>query len=191
MNASPSLPVLLAALCAASAAPAADTVYKWIDEKGVVNYTTTPPSKRKAVTVDVAPAVAGQGVVMDYDEARYWRSRNAREAANDMENSRLQRDTEQLRQSRLRQEIAAAESATRQKSAAQMAGDQCRSERRVDCESSGGMAGVSGSSLYAYQPIVVVAPQPATTTSPGPYFSVTPNFTPGYSKPLIYGTPAR
>jgi hypothetical protein len=171
------------------AAPAAATVYKWVDEKGVVNYTTTPPSNRKTATVDVAPAVAGQGVVMDFDEARYWRARNARETASNMEHDRLRRDTEQLRQTRLRQEIAAAESDARQKSAAQLALDQCRRERRVDCETN--PTGTFGTSLYPYPQVVVVARRPAAATASGSYFSVTPNFTPGYSSPQIYSRSVR
>lgn len=178
------------ATAGATAAASASTVYKWVDEKGVVNYTTTPPSNRKAAAVDVAPPVAGQGAVVDYDEARYWRARSEREAASDYALERLRRETEQMRQGRLRQEIAAAERASSQKSALQMAMDQCRAERRVDCETTAGADGYGGS-LYTYPPIVVVTRRPAVVAPPGPYFSVTPNFTPGFSKPLIYSTPMR
>ena len=35
--------LLIATLLSAAASLSAATVYKWTDEKGVVNYTTTPP----------------------------------------------------------------------------------------------------------------------------------------------------
>jgi hypothetical protein len=190
----------LSVLCAMSDAPAA-TVYKWVDEKGVVNYTTTPPSNRMAAAVDVAPAVAGQGGTGGDGEACYWRERAQREAASGLEQDRLRRETEQLRQSKLRQEMAAAEAASKQKTAAQLAYEQCRSERRVDCETLLGLGGAPGyalgyasggigSSLYAYPPVVVTRRR-AVPAPTGPYFSVTSNFTPGFSTPLIYATPAR
>lgn len=45
----------ICALLLAGAAAGADT-YKWIDERGVVNYGETPPAGRPAKTVDTQPA---------------------------------------------------------------------------------------------------------------------------------------
>ena len=170
------------------AAALAATVYKWTDEKGVVNYTTVAPDKRPAQAIDAAPAVEGKGQGASYDEARYWRERAQREALRDLQGERLQSETELLRQQRLRQEIAAAEAQSRQKTEAQLRLEQCRAERRVDCDSAaygGAMYGYGG-----YAPGVLVvqrlgrAPAPASS-----YFSITSNFTPGFSKPLVYSNP--
>ena len=184
---------LLAAPFAASLAHA-QQVYKWSDEKGVVNYTTTAPSQRKFAVVDVAPAVAGQGVLMDSGEARYWRARHQREAASEMTLERMRRDTEALRQTKLRQEMVAAETAARQPSATQRAIDQCRSERRVDCDSPAtsthpGGGGYATSSLVANPQFIIVNRSTVTPAPAGPYFSTTPHFTPGYSIPQIYSNP--
>ena len=172
----------------------AQQVYKWTDDKGVVNYTTTPPSLRKAAVVDVAPAVAVQGTVTDYDESSYWRARSQREAANDMTLDRMRRDTESLRQAQLQQDIAKAEVAAQQKSATQRAIDQCRSERRVDCESPAvnnwpGGGGYATSTLYPHPQYIIVNRTAVAPAPTRPYFSVTPNFTPGYSIPQIYPNP--
>ena len=170
------------------AAALAATVYKWTDEKGVVNYTTVPPDKRPAQAIDAAPAVEGKGQGAGYDEARYWRERAQREALRDLQGERLQSETELLRQQRLRQEVAAAEEQSKQKSEAQLRQEQCRAERRVDCDSA-----LYGGAVYGYGgyvPGVVVvqrsgrAPAPASS-----YFSITSNFTPGFSKPLVYSNP--
>lgn len=171
---------------AAALTAQATTVYRWVDEKGVVNYTTTPPpAARKAATVDVSPAVAGQGDVLDGEEARYWRARNQREALRDATEQRMQRETVQLQQARTRQEMALAESRARERSQWRAAVDQCKSQRHVDCETA-----PYGPTYGQPVPLVIVA-RPGVNPFPStgaPYFSVTPNFTPGFSKPLIYGT---
>ena len=195
MNASPALLMFSGLLTAfATCAVSAATVYKWVDEKGVVNYTTTPPANRKAAEVDVAPAVAArgeQGAPADYDEARYWRARSEREAASAATLERMRRETEQLHQAALRQQSAVAAHAASQKTAAQLAIEQCQRERRVDCDASGGYPGGDyGRSPYAY-PQVVVTRGPAAAAPAAPYFSVTPNFTPGFSKPLVYSNRVR
>ena len=201
-NRSPAVPyqraavLCLAGLLVAVFAPAAalaTTVYKWTDEKGVVNYTTVAPDKRPAQVIDAAPAVEGKGQGASYDEARYWRERAQREALRDLQGERLQSETELLRQQRLRQEIAAAEAQSRQKTEAQLRQEQCRAERRVDCDSALYGGAPYGGAVYGYGgylPGVVVvqrfgrAPAPASS-----YFSITSNFTPGFSKPLVYSNP--
>lgn len=173
-------------LIAATLVAHATTVYRWVDEKGVVNYTTTPPpAARKAATVDVSPAVAGQGEVLDGEEARYWRARNQREALRDATDQRMQRETVQLQQARMRQEMALAENRARERSQRQSAVDQCKSQRHVDCETA-----PYGPTYGQPVPLVIVA-RPGVNPFPStgaPYFSVTPNFTPGFSKPLVYTT---
>ena len=141
----------------------------------------------------ISPAVEGKGQGAGYDEARYWRERAQREALRDLQGARLQSETELLRQQRLRQEIAAAEAQTKQKTEAQFRQEQCRAERRVDCDSAPYSGAPYGGAVYGYGgyvPGVVVvqrsgrAPAPASS-----YFSITSNFIPGFSKPLVYSNP--
>jgi hypothetical protein len=173
-------------LIAAALTAQATTVYRWVDEKGVVNYTTVPPpTARKAATIDVSPAVAGQGDILSGEEARYWRARGEREALRDATEQRMQRETVQLQQSRARQEMALAEARSREKSQWQSAVDQCKSQRHVDCET------VPYGPMYGQPVPLVIVARPGVNPFPStgaPYFSVTPNFTPGFSKPLVYTT---
>jgi len=173
-------------LMAAALAAQATTVYRWVDEKGVVNYTTAPPpAARKAATIDASPAVAGQGDILSGEEARYWRARNQREALRDATEQRMQRETVQLQQTRATQEMARAEARSREKSQWQSAVDQCKSQRHVDCETA-----PYGPTHRHPAPVVIVA-RPGVNPFPStgaPYFSVTANFTPGFSKPLVYTT---
>ena len=186
----------LAALMLGVIAPAAAlaaTVYKWTDEKGVVNYTTVAPDKRPAQAIDAAPAVEGKGQGAGYDEARYWRERAQREALRDLQGERLHSETELLRQQRLRQEIAAAEAQSKQKSEAQLRQEQCRAERRVDCDSAPYGGAPYGGAVYGYggyAPGVVVVHRLGRAPAPvSSFFSITSNFTPGFSKPLVYSNP--
>ena len=185
---------LVLGVAAPVATPAA-TVYKWTDEKGVVNYTTVAPDKRLAQAIDATPAVEGKGQGAGYDEARYWRERAQREALRDLQGERLQSETELLRQQRLRQEIAAAEAQTKQKTEAQLRQEQCRAERRVDCDSASYGGAPYGGAMYGYgyggyAPGVVVVQRPGRASAPASsFFSITSNFTPGFSKPLVYSNP--
>lgn len=181
--------LLLSCLTAAAAlsAPMATgaTVYKWIDENGVVNYTTTPPAPSRAAkvaTVEVAPPAEVRGAAQDNGEAQYWRARAEREAARDLAEQRLRRETEELRQVKLRQDIVAADTEARKKSAAQVAYEQCRAERRVDCDSNAAVAvgGVLATSVV-YPQVVVIARPTRSVAVQKPYFSSPPNFTPGFS----------
>ena len=173
---------------------AASTVYKWVDEKGIVNYTTTPPSaQRKATVIDVAPAVTGRGVPLDENDARYAYARDLREAASEMELNRLRTANEQLRQAQWRQESEAAQRAARNEAALQQAIERCRSQRHVDCEINPYPPGSTLDPywLTPYQQIVVVRRAPGVTLLPRPYFSTAPAFTPGYSMRPGYSNPAR
>ena len=49
------------AACVLCAAPAQAVLYKWVDEKGVTQYTETPPPEGKAAKkIDIAPSPAAQ-----------------------------------------------------------------------------------------------------------------------------------
>lgn len=166
----PLAPLVLVA-AAALAAPAlgqAQTVFKWVDASGVTNYTTTPPpaSGRNVSAVNAAPAIASSypsGMGPD-EEARYWRSRREREAANDMSDSRIRREAEEMRQYQVRQELGLRQDEESRRRAEeqrrQAMFDQCQRERRVDCDYGSG---------YGYGPVVVARrPQPITSAAPFP-----------------------
>ncbi len=154
----------LLATAAAQAAPAA-SVYKWVDEKGIVNYTTTPPpAQRKASVVDVAPAVTGRSALHGYPDLSYSWARDARDAAGQWELERMRSQGEQTRQAQSRQELAA-QRAARNQTAHQQAIDRCRSQRHVDCETNPYPAGstLDPYSLYPYRTIVGVRRAPVVT----------------------------
>ena len=147
----------------------ATTVYKWTDDKGVVNYTTDPPpGARKAVAVNAAPALDNRTNAGE-EEARYWRERNLRESLRDFEEMRLRRESESWRQGQARQQTAlSSQSASADDERRRLAREQCLRERRVDCDG-GGAATVSG----YYQPSVVVLRAPRQTIQQAAPFPVT------------------
>lgn len=161
---------MVAALLAAAAVQAApaSSVYKWVDEKGIVNYTTTPPpAQRKAAVVDVAPAVTGRSALQGYSDLSYYRDLSyswARDAAGQAELERMRSQGEQTRQAQSRQELAAQRTA-RSQAANQQAIDRCRSQRHVDCDSNPYPAGstLDPYSLYPYRTIVGIRRVPVVT----------------------------
>lgn len=164
-----SMPLLLglwAALALAGTAQA--QVYKWVDEKGVVNYSSTPPPKgRSATTVDESK---GRVTTVPAPEAQ----RDAGAAAGDPALRRrvdqLEREAAAQRQTAAQQEAAAAEAYRRWR-------EQCITERRVDCDDP-----YRGSLDYRYEygsgyayppyvrpPVARPLPWPPGTYRPTPY----------------------
>jgi hypothetical protein len=166
-------PLLLAAALGCIAPPvAASTVYKWTDARGVVNYSTAPPPDAvKPVAIQTTPALDARDLAAA-EEARYWRERRQREAImdlRDLERQRLARDTEELRQLQIRQQMhLASQGVLTDEQRRRMAYEQCMRERRVDCD----LAGVTGGYVVPViartprQTITQVAPFPTGTTSP-------------------------
>ncbi|HLB13338.1 MAG TPA: DUF4124 domain-containing protein [Burkholderiales bacterium] len=112
----------LAALLALAPAVHAD-VYKWIDDKGVVNYSNTPPASRKSVKLDEE-----QGRVSTIEAYDYSKSGAAR-----------REQVLQERVARLEQEVAlgrqtAAQDAAAAAEAYRVWREQCIAQRRVDCD---------------------------------------------------------
>jgi hypothetical protein len=113
--------VLLAAVIAAGMAHA--QVYKWTDERGVVNYSSTPPpAGRSARRVDedrgrvsTIPTEPGAAAAAKGDRALRERV------------DRLEQDVASQRQSAAATEAASAESWRRWL-------EQCRADRRTDCD---------------------------------------------------------
>ena len=128
MNATVKSAVLCVLLASVVLPVAGSPVYKWVDESGVVNYSTDPPAQRSIKTSIIDPA---KSRVSSYDPGS---------AGLDV-NSQMRRNTEYLRnradqlQRRLdrldyvRQSVAeGAELATRRRL------EQCQRQRRVDCD---------------------------------------------------------
>lgn len=166
-------PLLLAAALGCAALPvAASTVYKWTDARGVVNYSTAPPPDAvKPVAIPTAPALDSRDLAAA-EEARYWRERRQREAVMDLrelERSRLARETEELRQLQIRQQMhLASQGVLTDDQRRRMAYEQCMRERRVDCDVTG-VTGGYGAPIIVRAPrqtITQAAPFPTTTPSP-------------------------
>ena len=47
-------------------------IYKWVDEKGVTQYTQTPPPKKKAQEIQVRPATPDAGMEGSSPKAKSW-----------------------------------------------------------------------------------------------------------------------
>lgn len=179
---------LIAGLAFASAhvLATASTVYKWTDERGVVNYTNAPPPKaRNPTPVNASPALESH-VTADEEEARYWRERRQRETLRDMEAARERREMQAMRQAQARHSMAlATQSAARDEEARRAARDHCLRERRIDCDNPQG----AWPSYYSSTPVIVrrFAPQPITSAAPFPVSGPTLGPVPG----TIAGTAAQ
>ena len=150
---------ITAALLAPASFALAATVYKWVDDKGVVNYSTSPPpTARNMVAINATPALESGGLSAGDEEARYWREKRQRESlrdSRDYQDLRLRRETEELRQLQMRQQIQlSAQAASADDERRRLARDQCLRERRVDCD-----GGAGGYSPYYPAPVVVRAPR--------------------------------
>jgi hypothetical protein len=144
--------LLLAGLTAATAAHA--QVYKWVDDKGVVNYSSTPPPKGKgAVTLD-----EDKGRVTTVPAPVRSDPSAAGDPALRQRVDRLEREAATQRQAAAQQEAAAAEAHRRWV-------EQCRAERRVDCDDPNRGAFAPGYD-YVYPP--TVRPPIGTVTRPAP-----------------------
>lgn len=152
-------------------------VYKWTDDRGVINYTTEPPPpSRKAVQINAAPAVELRFSNAD-EEAQYWRERRMREAARDAEDLRMKRETEQWRQAQIRQQMSLAQQAASGDALRlQQLREQCLRERRVDCDGAPPVTPVAIVVPRVRQSIQQAAPFPVTGSSIG---GITPGMTAG------------
>lgn len=110
-----SLPVMMAAL------PAQAEIYKWVDEKGVVNYGTTPPPGKSAKQL---PADAPGVTVVPGSPAP---PPPAQKSATDERVERLEKALEAEKASRAEQE-------RREDEKLKAAIAQCEANRGVDCE---------------------------------------------------------
>lgn len=187
----------LAIGCAQSAQ--AETVYKWVDQNGVTNYTTTPPpgAARKTEAINAAPALESRYAPLPgAEEGRYWRQRRELETADAIRDSRTRQETAELQQAMLRQQIAASYDQEQLRAAEerrrQAAFDQCMFDRRLDCANPG--AGSYGSpvilagrprrgSIFNAAPFPVPGSPLVTNATPGAPSLNNFNNTPGAFNP--------
>jgi len=163
--------LLAAAVLAAPALAQADTVFKWVDANGVTNYTTTPPPNgvQKVAAINAAPAVTNTYAPNPgEEEARYWRERRLREAADNMQNARQRQDSLDLSQAQMRQQLAQSydqeQRAKAEEARRKALYDQCMLERRVDCDIAGYGSG------YPYgTPVVVARRHPLSISAAAPF----------------------
>jgi hypothetical protein len=92
---------LLAAVLVGLAQPAAgQQIYKWVDDKGVTQYTTTPPPGGKAQTIRAQPATGKPGA-----EPRSWKDQEIEFRARQVERAEAEHKQQQA-ENRARQEAA-------------------------------------------------------------------------------------
>jgi hypothetical protein len=141
-------------------------IYKWVDQKGVTNYSSSPPASGKARTLNLeTTSVSVYQAPSPQDSAR-------------------------LLDALMRQRVAILEYQLRAERMARLASyqidadhyrlvyEQCLRERRVDCD--GGRAGTYASPyFYASAPLVVGRPFPFTT----PMTTFTRTTPAGFSQP--------
>lgn len=156
--------VFLAAVLALAPAAQAD-VYKWVDEKGVVNYSNSPPEKRKSVKLDEENGRVST-IQSDYarDDATTQRERALQQRV-----ARLEQEAALSRQTAAQQEAAAQEGYRQWR-------EQCFAQRRVDCDDPYAGAYDPGY-VYPYPSYRPVRPLPSRPV-PGMY-RPTPRFAVG------------
>jgi hypothetical protein len=138
--------ILFALLAGLAMSAAAAPVYKWVDEKGVVNYSTELPpagSRSKLVASANSNTRIYDPIQASLDASAQQR-RNADFVRNENED-RLQRELDELRY-RLQLSADSAEAARKRRL------EECQRQRRVDCD--------SRYDDYAYPPLYVVARYP-------------------------------
>lgn len=175
------LTVLIPALLMA-AAPAWADIYKWVDDKGVVNYSATPPAKKSDAKSPVKTLEAAESRLSVYTPARTPETlREApRENASESLRNRVEQLENQLAAERGRRAYSLAEADDRKKRAY----EECVRARLVDCDPN--RAPSSMSTLVPYPVMPVFVGRAASVITPTffvnpPVAPVAPN--PGWGKP--------
>ena len=178
------------ALCSAAAIGAAGIahaqVYKWTDEKGVVNYSSTPPPKGRSSKI--VEEDSGRVSTIPTDPAARDQQASPGERALRDRVDRLEQDAAAQRQTAGANEMAAQEAYRRWY-------EQCRADRRTDCDNPAGYYDPGYG--YVYPPGVARPGQrPVAPNAPG-QFRPTPNVAEGaggvvgpYSRPPPGGVAA-
>ena len=168
------VPVLLLASGAARA-----DIYKWVDDKGVVNYSATPPAKKADAKSPVKMLEAAESRLSVYTPVRP--AEQTREPGADASlRNRVQQLEDQLAAERGRRAYAAVQADERKNRAY----EECVRARLVDCDPS--RASSTLSTVLPYPVIPVIVGRAASVITPTffvtpPVAPVTPN--PGWGKP--------
>ena len=169
--------LILALLIAA--APAWADIYKWVDEKGVVNYSATPPAKKAEVKSPVKTLDTGESRLSLYTPARLPEA--PRENTSEPLRNRVEQLENQLAAERGRRSYASAEADERKTRAY----EECVRARLVDCDPNRTPSSLSTITVYPYPVIPVFVGRAASVITPTffvnpPAPPVTP--TPGWGK---------
>lgn len=145
------------------ATPASAELYKWVDEKGVTNYGSTPPANARNIQKldDSNPRVSTvPGLKPEEVQAG--------------QNRALQQKADQLERDLEAQRRATADAQARADADAQWR-ERCLADRRVDCDdpSRGQLDYDTGTTWYPYYP-PVVRPPPRPNPLPRPVPRPTP-----------------
>ena len=136
---------LVSVLCL-PAIPVFAQVYKWVDEKGVVNYSSEAPGDRKAKQLD--PKSSRLSIIASDETQRQVPTASATDKALAEKIDRLERKLDAERYARSVSEAQA-------QTAADSWYQQCLRDRRVDCDYAGGMDPYySGYGWPYYVPVV-------------------------------------
>jgi hypothetical protein len=146
--------LLAAVACLATTAPASGQVYRWTDERGVVNYGNKPPPNAR----NVAP--------MREDDGRVSTIPGMSPQTVEAERDRLERRRADQLQRDLEAERRASRAASGGGSDFQAWREQCLAERRVDCDDPNRGAFVPGPGWAS--PGYPVYPVPPIARPPGP-----------------------
>jgi hypothetical protein len=126
---SPLVTPLILCLALVAAAPAGAQVYKWVDDKGVVNYSGDPPANRKSAQLD-PNSVSVSVYATDKSSAQAAGSGGANERLLGQRIESLERRLDAERYSR---QLAA----DAEEKALALQYEQCVRDRRVDCDYGG------------------------------------------------------
>jgi hypothetical protein len=151
-------------------------IYKWVDQKGVTNYSATPPATGKARALDPAAAtVSVYQATAPQDAARL----------DALMRQKVAMLEDQLRAARQTQQASYQTDSDRHR----LTYEQCLRERRVDCDRTGTSAMPYPPYLYAAAAPVLVVGRPFPLTPMAPFtpttvFGTTVGFSqPGFSQP--------
>lgn len=130
-------------------------VYKWVDERGVVNYSTTPPANRPSTKVDEDSGRVS--TIKAPDQPRPQDTQ--RERALQQRVDELEREAAKSRETPPQQDLTAQRQSR----------EDCLAQRRIDCDDpSRGLYESERWYPYGVNPPVRPLPRPGAGTPPGP-----------------------
>ena len=141
----------LASILALAAWPVLAQVYKWVDDKGVVNYSNEAPADRKSTQLD--PKSSRLSIIAADDSLKRSATPSVGDRVLSEKIDRLERKLDADRYAR-----AVAEQQSQ--AAADSWYQQCLRDRRVDCDYAGMDPYYSGYGPYGYWPVVGVKRPP-------------------------------